>query len=116
MPQFAPDQVTFHDLPGYGSFDIGHGREHSQFVAVLAQQTPPVSITDYPLLAFLTAGSARRTMVESHYEAHQALRAALGITGVDLTQYNLDDANDFYDWLGVHATEHSQIRQALGIV
>ncbi len=116
MPQFAPDQVTFKDLPGYGAWDIGHGREHSQFVATLTQQTPPVQISDYPLLAFLTAGDARRVMLESHGEAHEALRNATGVTGVDLTQFNLDEASDFYTWLGYHAQEHAAIRAALGIV
>jgi hypothetical protein len=115
MPQFSPDQVTFQDLPGYGAFDVGHAREHSQFVATLAQQTPAVQIFDFPLLAFLTAGDARRVMLESHMEAHQALRAALGINGVDLTQVNLDDPNSFYEWLGTHASEHATIRQALSI-
>lgn len=115
MPQFSPDQVTFQDLPGYGAFDIGHGREHSGFVQTLAQQTPPVLISDFPLLSFLTAGGARSIMAESHMDAHRALRAALGIDGVDLTQFNLDDASDFYTWLGYHAAEHAAIRQALGI-
>ncbi len=115
MPQFAPDQVTFGDIPGYGAWDVGHGREHSIFVQTLAQQTPSVAISDYPLLSFLTAGDSRRVMLQSHMEAHQALRAALGITGVDLTQYDLDKSSDFYDFLGYHATEHAAIRQALGI-
>lgn len=115
MPQFAPDQVTFGDIPGYGNWENGHAREHSQFVQVLAQQVPSVAISDFNLLSFLTAGSARRVMMQSHMESHQALRAALGITGVDLTQYDLDKSSDFYDWLGYHSSEHAAIRQALGI-
>lgn len=115
MPQFAPDQVTFKDLPGYGLWDVGHAREHSAFVQTLAQQVPSVAISDYNLLSFLTAGAARGVMIQSHNEAHQALSAALGITAVDYTQYNLDDPNDFYTFLGYHASNHAEIRQALGI-
>lgn len=116
MPQFQPDQVTFGDAAGYGNWETGHYREHVQFVEALAQQTPSVAITNYPLLAFLTAGNARSVMLESHMEAHKALRAAIGITGVELAQVNLDDQGQFYQWFGDHATEHAQIRQVLGIV
>lgn len=115
MPQFAPDQVTFGDIPGYGNWDIAHAREHQQFIQVLAQQTPSIPISAYNLLAFLTAGDQRRGIGESHREVHQALSAALGITGTDYTQYNLDDSSDFYTFLGYHSTDHAAIRQALGI-
>lgn len=115
MPQFQPDQCTFGDLSGYGAWDIGHGREHGQFVQALAGLTPPVLLADYDLLSLLTAGQARRSMVQSHAQAHDLLRSALGITGIDLSQVNLDDQGDFYNWTGYHATEHAQIRQALGL-
>jgi hypothetical protein len=115
MPQFQPDQVTFQDLPGYGAWDIGHGREHIQFVQALAAKVPPVLVSDFDLLSFLTAGSARASIVQSHAQAHTLLRAAMGITGTDLSTVNLDDESDFYNWLGYHATEHAAMRQFLGI-
>jgi hypothetical protein len=116
MPQFAPDQVTFGDLSGYGSWDIGHMREHLQFVQVLSQKTPAVNIPDFDFLSFLTAGSARKSILETHAQSHQLITAALGITGTDLSAVNLDDQGDFYSWTGYHSTEHAQIRQALGII
>jgi hypothetical protein len=115
MPQFQPDQVTFNDLPGYGAYDIGHGREHLQFVQVLAQKVPPVNIPAFDLLSFLTAGQARNSILQSHAASHVMLRAALGITGIDLSAVNLDAQDDFYNWLGYHASEHALIRQALGM-
>ena len=115
MPQFQPDQVAFGDLAGYGVWDMGHAREHIQFVQVLAQQVPAVLISDFDLMVFLTAGHARRSMVESHAQSHDLLRDALGITGTDLSEVNLDDQGGFYDFLGYHATEHALIRQKLGI-
>jgi hypothetical protein len=116
MPQFAPDQVTFKDIAGYGAWDIGHMREHLQFVQVLSQKTPAVLIPDFDFLSFLTAGRQRGSIRETHAQSHQLLTQALGITGTDLSAVNLDDQGDFYSWLGYHATEHGQIRQVLGII
>ena len=116
MPQFQPDQVSFGDLIGYGAWDSGHGREHIQFVQILAQQTPPILIPDFDLLTFLVGGPVRGSIIQSHAQSHNLLRATLGITGVDLTEVNLDDQDSFYDWLGFHSAEHAQIRFILGIV
>ena len=115
MPQFQPDQVSFGDLAGYGNWDVSHGREHIQFVQALAARVPPVLIPDFDVLTFLTAGGARRSMMQSHAQSHALIRAALGITGSDLSASNLDDEGSFYDWTGVHSTEHALIRQVLGI-
>lgn len=115
MPQFQPDIATFNDIAGYGAFDVGHAREHMQFVVTLQQQTPPVLIPDFDFLQFLTAGQARKSIVQSHAQSHVLLRAALGLTGSDLSAVNLDDEGSFYDWLGIHSTEHALIRQTLGI-
>jgi hypothetical protein len=117
MPQFFPDQVSFGDLPGYGAYDVGHYREHQQFVQTLAMQTPAVLIPDYDFLQFLTAGQARNSIMQTHYQAHLLLRNQIGITnGVDLSAFNLDSQDDFYSWIGFHSQEHGLIRQALGIV
>ena len=116
MPQFAPDQVNFGDMPGYGAFDIGHMREHLQFVQVLAMQTPAIVLPDFDFLQFLTAGGSRQSQLVTHYQAHLLLRQAINAEGVDLTQFNLDDANDFANWIGYHSQEHIIIRQQLGIV
>jgi hypothetical protein len=116
MPNFAPDQVSFDDLPGYGFWDVGHAREHMQFVAVLASLTPPIVIADYPLLPFLTGGAARKAVLQSHMDAHKLLRQATGAAGVDYSQIDLDSQDDFYSFLQYHRDEHSQIRSALGII
>jgi hypothetical protein len=116
MPQFQPDIVTFNDIPGYGAWDIGHAREHMQFIQVLAQATPSISLPDFNLLSFLTAGQSRKSMLESHEQAHELLRDATGVQGLDLSQFNLDDEGDFSNFLAYHSTEHQQLRQALGII
>lgn len=115
MPQFAPDQVTFQDIPGLGTWDTGHHREHQQFVQVLSEQTPAILLANYDFLQMLTAGNARRSILETHMEAHNLLRQITSISGVDYSQFNLDNDLDFYDFLGYHSTEHQQLRAALGI-
>lgn len=115
MPQFSPDQVAFDDAPGYGAWDIGHAREHIQFVQTLAGQSPPVLIPDQNMLSFFTAGAARGSIVQSHSDVHNLLRAQLGITGVDLTVIDFKDESSFYDWLQYHSYEHAQIRQVLAL-
>lgn len=115
MTDFSPDQVTFGDLAGYGSWDCGHAREHLAFVQALAAQTPPVLIPDYNLLSFLASGEGRQSMTQSHYDAHKMLRQQAGITGTDLSAVDFDNESGFYSWLSYHAEEHNQIRQALGL-
>ena len=116
MPQFSPDIVTFHDVAGYGAWDIGHAREHLQFVQVLAQQTPAVSIPDFDFLTFLTAGPAANSILQTHQQAHALLNSILGITSIDLSEVDLTKENDFDNWIGYHQSAHQAIRQQLGIV
>lgn len=116
MPQFQPDQVTFHDIPGYGAWDVGHGREHLQFVQVLALQIPTVQIPAFDMLSFLNAGNSRKSILQTHAQVHEIIRGVTGVQGVDLSEVNFDDRDAFYDWLGTHATEHANIRAALGII
>src|SRR6202789_3099648 len=100
MPQFSPDQCTFQDAAGYGAWDIAHAREHLQFVQMLSQQTPAILIPDYDFLALLTSGPSLTSIVQSHSDAHNQLRVALNIQGIDLSEVDLTQSNDFYNWLG----------------
>lgn len=115
MAQFSPDQVTFGDIAGMGAWDDSHHREHLQFVQVLATRTPDILIPNFDFLQMLTAGPARGSIQQSHQQSHALLGAALGITQTDFGGYNLDDENDFYNFLGYHSQSHAQIRQALGL-
>ena len=116
MPQFAPDIVTFHDLPGYGAWDVGHYREHLQFVQILSQQTPAVNLPNYDFMTFLSAGPAANSVLQTHQQAHALLNSVLGITSIDLSEVDLTQENDFENWIGYHATSHQAIRTQLGII
>ena len=116
MPQFSPDQVTFNDIPGLGMWDDNHGREHQQFVQVLATKTPAILLDNYDFLQMLTSGNAKSSILDTHNSAHTQLRQITGVSGTDYSQFNLEQEEDFYNFLGYHATEHMAIRLALGIV
>ena len=116
MPQFSPDQCTFQDAAGYGAWDIAHAREHLQFVQVLSQQTPAIVIPDYDFLAFLTSGPSLKSIVQSHSDAHNLLRTILNVSGIDLSEVDLTNSDDFYNWTQYHSTEHAAMRQVLGII
>ncbi len=116
MAQFSPDQVTFGDIPGMGMWDDSHHREHLQFVQVLAGKTPAILLDNYDFLQFLTAGGARRSIMETHSAAHDLLRQITGVAGADYSHFDLNNEGDFYSFLGYHSTEHAAIRNALGIV
>lgn len=116
MPQFAPDLVAFGDIAGYGQLDVGHGREHTQFVALLAAQSPTIEIPDHEFINFFTlpAGPAQQ-LAEIHHSIHQLLRSATGVAGVDLTAFGPHNRQDFDQLLNYHRQEHAQIRAVLGI-
>lgn len=111
MPNFQPDTCTFRDTIGYGAFDIGHAREHLQFVQLAAGFSPAVVLPEPDLLNFLTSGTTQRAQLEAHQEIHALLSNLTGITSVDFSQFDLSKQDDFYNFLGYHQTTHQQLRQ-----
>jgi hypothetical protein len=116
MPNFQPDICTFGDMTGYGAFDVGHAREHLQFIQIASSLTPPVLLPNANLLNLLTSGNARKAQLEAHNDAHTLLSQMAGITNIDFSQVDLDKQDDFYSWIGYHQTTHQQLRQFFGIV
>ena len=116
MPQFSPSDVTFQDQVGYGYWDDSHHRQHQQYVQVLSGKTPAVLIPNYDFLQMLTGGNARKSIVETHMQAHSVLRQILNVQGVDLTGFNLDSDLDFYNFLAYHDADHAAFDVALGII
>lgn len=113
MPTFAPDLVAFGDQAGFGQWDVGHGREHIQFVQTLVGLSAPISIPDYSFLSFL--GNPQPELINAHYEVHEFLRSATGVTGIDLSAVDLQSGAGFDEWLNFHRQEHAQIRAVLGL-
>lgn len=115
MPDFQPTQVEFGDVPGYGAWDIGHGREHIRFVQTLAALATPVLIPDADLLSLLTGGPTSRESFDTHQTIHGLLRDITGVGGVDYTDFRLDQETEFYAFLSYHEQEHAQLRAAFGL-
>jgi hypothetical protein len=115
MTEFISD-VLFNDRVGYAAWDIGHFREHQDFIQALAGQTPPVLLPDYDLMSLLAADKdSRRYQVDSHQATHALLSSLTGVSSPDFTGFDLDNDQDFYAFLGYHAQTHAQLRQALGV-
>jgi len=115
MPNFQPDICTYQDLVGYGAWDIGHDREHLQFVQMASQMTPPIVLPAYDFLNILNARDTQRKQLEVHQSAHDLLSSIAGITAVDFSGFDLTKQDDFYNFLGYHQTTHQQLRQFFGI-
>ena len=80
----------------------------------------PLSNDHALLMTDITRFKTDGSVLETGRYCYMLRRAApswqiTGVTGVDYTQFNLDDENDFYNFTGYHASEHAAIRTALGI-
>jgi hypothetical protein len=115
MPDFQPAQVLFGDPAGYSIWDIGHWREHLNFVQALAQQSPVILLPAPDLGAILSGGPTARESMDTHQSIHELLRRYTNVQGTDYTDYRLDEEGEFYSFLNYHEAEHMQIRAVLGL-
>ncbi len=86
--------------------------QHRRIVAAISAQKK-VDLSLFPLDPITMddiEGWARQ-----HQEAHNNFTQALGIGGVDLTDVNLKDPGELAAWVRLHANEHQQAAQILGI-
>jgi hypothetical protein len=116
MALFVHDQVVFGDAAGFGVWRLEHAYEHTQFVQLLAQRSPPVLFPDYPFFDWFDNKGFQTTWLDTHDSIHGLLRQVTGVGGISLDDVDFDQAQQWYDWMGAHATEHAQLRNALGIV
>lgn len=112
---FSPDTVLPHDAAGWGRWLLGHGLEHRQFVTACTLISPPVAMPDYDLYSWSDEPLREVTWRNVHQQAHVALRAVTGVSGIDLSLVDLRDDESFFEWLEDHRQEHSLMRQVFGI-
>ena len=115
MTDFSPDTCVFNDVIGLSAWRIGHQREHSSFVVVLARQTPPILMPDYPLIDIGADKGVQQTWLDEHSRAHSILRSVTNVNGIDLADVDLHDSEQWYIWVSAHALEHQELRAALGL-
>jgi hypothetical protein len=113
--EFKINEFEFGDAAGNGMFLVGHYRNHLQYNAVLAKRTPPVLLPVFPILAVEGGKIGRRSWLDSHADWHNLLRPLANATGVDLSTVDLDNENEFTQWMGAHNAEHAFLDQAFGI-
>ena len=94
---------------------MGHYRQHLNYAAAFAAQTPAIYIADHPLLRLGEGKEEQKTWLQDHYEIHQAIRGYTGISGINLAEVDMTKDEEFQSWLDDHAAEHMAIDAALGL-
>lgn len=112
---FNPNICAPHDPAGWGRWRSGHYGDHRQYITMGATATPRIVIPDYDLHAWSDDTGAVTAWLNAHYQVHQAIRSASGITGIDLSQVDLSDDQSFIEWQDDHNLEHQAINQFFGI-
>lgn len=101
----TPEQVA--------AWSFSHARDHDEIdAALLAQlgvQSPPVQLDPLP------TGEALYGFLLRHQEKHTAMNAALGLTGSDLTAFDLRRRDQLEAFAGLNLSEHIDARQALSL-
>jgi hypothetical protein len=113
--EFALNQFEFGDTAGNGEWLVGHYRNHLQYNAVLAARTPPVLLPEFPILTVEAGKIGRKSWLDSHSDWHNLLRPLANYTGVDLSDVNMDNESEFYQWLDAHSAEHRFLDQVFNI-
>jgi len=116
MPLFFHDIVLPKDTTGFSIWLQEHYLEHQQFVSIFQGRSPVIFIPDYN---FALWGDDRKVIaawLEAHEATHQALRTQTNVSGIDLADVDLSKEDEWFSWMDSHASEHADIRSALGII
>ena len=113
--EFLFNQFEFGDIAGNGLFLVGHYRNHLQYNDVLAKRTPPVLLPEFPILTVEAGKIGRKSWLNSHQDWHELLRPLANTTGVDLSEVNMDNEAEFYQWIDAHNAEHRFFDQFFGV-
>jgi len=112
---FDPDQVLPHDPAGFGRWLIGHYLEHQEFITLANQLSPPVPIPDFALQSWGDEPIFVSSWLNAHANIHLALRVPANVTGIDLSDVDLTDDDQWYQWMLDHSSEHASLRSFYGI-
>lgn len=114
--EFFANVVAFGDIPGIGLWEVGHYRQHLNYNTFLATRSPPVVIAAYPILNLVGLDKDRLMWWLNEHELwHEAIRPFANVTDTDLSYFNVDDQNSFYNWQQLHNAEHAAIDAAFGL-
>ncbi|MBO0863555.1 MAG: hypothetical protein J2P16_00585 [Mycobacterium sp.] len=112
--EFSLNFVVFGDEAGLGAYEIGHYRQHLQYLRVLQQQG--IFISDPPILHLVGDDPAELASWLGFHEAlHQTLRGIARTSGgVDLGMLDPSSETQFYLWQEAHAAEHAEFNARFG--
>jgi len=116
VPVFFHDIVLPHDVAGFSIWLQEHYLEHAQFVLLFQSQTPVVFIPDYNFALWGDDPKTISSWLEAHQATHQSLRDHTGVGGIDLADVDLTKDDQWFTWMDSHASEHADLRAALGIL
>ena len=115
IPLFFHDIYLFDDHDGAGIWRREHAAEHTQFYTTLAAQTNRKLIPDIDLVSWDESKPFITRWLVAHESVHEQLRTYTGVSGVNLADVDFSKEIQFYEWLDIHRTEHTLLRQAFGI-
>lgn len=115
MTEFVPDVFVWGDRAGQGRWEVGHYRQHENYVTFLARLFIPILIPTHPMLSIGATKLEQKLWLEDHAAAHEQLRIEANVTGVDLASVDFEDVKQFQSWLDDHAREHHLIDVAFGL-
>ena len=115
MREFNIKIAAFGDRAGLGAWEVGHYRQHLHYLDVLAGLSPPVVLPSIPLLSMGTTELEQRIFLHDNASAHELIRPYANISGIDLSAANLNDADEFSQWMDAHASEHELLDNAFGL-
>lgn len=70
----------------------------------------------YPLLDIGDTQDANNDWLQTHYLVHKNIAAVLGLSEIpDLSDVELHDEGQFFNWLQLHQQQHQLINSVLGL-
>lgn len=113
--QFNPNTFEYGDAAGLGAWLVGHYRQHLVYNQVLAARTPPIILVTYNIFAAEGGHLGTVQWLNDHESWHELLRPLANITGIDLSQVDMTDKNQFYEWIDAHNQEHAALDVVFGV-
>lgn len=102
------DEVGLHQF-SFANADL-HARANEALFTNYGVQLPW-----YVLDPIATSGEGLQNWLQSHQESHNQLNSLLGIAGNDISEVDFKNPEQLAAWIWLHAQEHVQISQKLGV-
>jgi len=113
--EFGANVFEFGDSAGRGEWEIGHYRQHLRYQVVLASLANPIVIPDFPIMRIGENKNEVRVWLDTHENLHTLLRGFANVNGINLSQVDLSDPNEFYQWMDSHNLEHAILDAIFGV-